>query len=342
MFVVALEYRFYELPLNQPLPHEHQSGLLARKGIFVRLKSDTGSGVGEIAPLLGISQESLEMACCQLEYVAAQFPMRFSNWIEVEAWLKEQKLYPSVRFGLWMAFFVLFRDEETPFKQLLKTLLEQDQWVSINGLVIAQHPQALQKAMAYVEQGYKTLKIKVGYGGWEQDVKLLASIRKMAHCQPAIRLDMGGRLSLENSIFLSEKMRSYGIQYVEDPVSCHGDLLFWYEKTQMPYALDTLQPLPCGLEHFPGLVAVVVKPTLVGGIPKTDVPVVISSAFESGLALSMFAILSALHDQKGNFCIGASTHEWFCADTIFPPFRPLRGQARLRDCMLALTRGLQY
>ena len=74
------------------------------------------------------------------------------------------------------------------------------------------------KATAYVEQGFRTLKVKVGRS-IAQDAASIAAIREAVGPDVRIRIDANQGWSVPTAIKAIRAMEPYGLEYVEQPVT---------------------------------------------------------------------------------------------------------------------------
>ena len=94
------------------------------------------------------------------------------------------------------------------------------------------------------------------------------------------------------------------------------------------------------LDAIPGLTAVVVKPTLAGGVVTATriveaarhrgVMCILSSSLESGVGIRCLAGLAAGIVQN-DVSHGLDTLSWFAADAVDPPIEVVEGTIRLPD-----------
>ncbi|WCK55570.1 dipeptide epimerase [Aneurinibacillus sp. Ricciae_BoGa-3] len=96
--------------------------------------------------------------------------------------------------------------------------IETDYTVSVNG------PQEMgEDAEAYIKQGFTTLKIKVGKGSVEEDIKRIKEIRRRVGPAIKIRLDANQGWLPKEAIRSIRKLEDMGldIELVEQPVKAH-------------------------------------------------------------------------------------------------------------------------
>ena len=166
--------------------------------------------------------------------------------------------------------------------------------------------------------GCSTLKLKVGHLSIEDAIALVKKYVGKYH----LRIDCNRAWTFSQACAFAKHFKPTDFEYLEEPVHPFSDLVRFSLQTQFPIAVDeSLRDSP--YLEIPTLKAAVVKPTLLGGVPKLPVPIVLSSAYESSIGILLIARLVAegdgnLHqvveperkaDQKN---LGANSHENFC------------------------------
>ena len=104
----------------------------------------------------------------------------------------------------------------TPVYQLLGGQCKRE--ISYAGYLFIDEPEInAQRALAYKNQGYKEIKLKVGRD-IKHDVDTLAAIRAAVGNEIRIRVDANMHWSLPTAIKWIKAMQPYGLQYVEQPL----------------------------------------------------------------------------------------------------------------------------
>ena len=233
-----------------------------RRGVLVECETKWS----EAAPLLGWSRESYD---------------------DVLAWIRG-------------------RGDEVPAS--MRCALDTADWpvrhpeVPINALLSGSAADILASAKRVLREGCRCLKIKSGGLAFSEIPPLLDRILESGTC--VFRLDPNRSWSLSETLQMAESLRDYPVEYFEEPISDADGLPRLIRESVIPIALDeTLREiLPDGLEKFQGAVAVVLKPTLMGGFSlcrefaeaadSLGMTAVVSAAYESGVgihALGRFA-----------------------------------------------------
>ncbi len=321
----------YRLPLTGPLPLA--SGVIhERAGALIRIESNSGaSGWGDVAPLPGFSRESLREAEAELKSWAgrlrgARFDPRddsLKSWLGCES---TERVPPSVRFGLETALAGLSRRTEDGAATELACF---EGTLPVNGLLAGSSEQVLADARKLRDEGYRAVKLKVGGRPVAEDVELARAVRSVIGDGVGLRLDANRSWSLEQAVAFGREIGDPGIEYLEEPLRNPAHLGELFDAAGIRVALDeSLQELrPDDLEGRRDVCAVVLKPTLLGGIVKArewvakalalNVRPVISSCFESGVGLLSLAAL-AWTSTADAVPAGLDTYRWLDADVVRP------------------------
>lgn len=257
--------------------------LKTRDGMFIRLRDGEREGWGEISPLPGFSQETLEDA--QAAVV---------GW--VDAWQRGEDpmlpVLPSVAFGLSCALAEL--DDELPQAADYRT-----------APLCTGDPDEL-FAVLQAMPGEKVAKVKVGLWEAVRDgmvVNLLLEAIPDLH----LRLDANRAwtpLKAQQFAKYVEPQYRARIAFLEEPCKSRADSLTFARETGIAIAWDeSVREPDFTFIADAGVRAVVIKPTLTGSLQKVREQVaaahaqgltaVISSSIESSLGLTQLARLAA-------------------------------------------------
>jgi O-succinylbenzoate synthase len=300
-------YRF-SLPLRGPLVLGGTT-LRRREGVLLRLSGDDGSeGWGESAPLPGFSAESLDQAIVQLRRLAGSLIGREvkDDWTDRNgAFGRElERIAPasSVRFGLELAVWNLRADFSG--KSLPELFSGQPRArVPVNGLLSGSWDEVLEEAQRTKKAGYEAVKLKVGARTVAEDARLVRKLVGEPGNTISLRLDANRAWGYEQAAeFLRGAPR---FEYLEEPLADPALLPQLVREFGVPVALDEslVGMEPEALEGHRYARAVVLKPTLLGGISNTlrmagralrlGMMPVVSSAYESGVGTAALVALAA-------------------------------------------------
>lgn len=299
----------YILPLRAPVTLKgvkHAS----RSGVLLKMEDGYGNvGWGDCAPLSGFSPETLEEAGAQLKEVAQWLSsLSFSSaWSDINSEvffeIEEMSLYPSVRYATELAVLDLASQVT---EKALPYLLHPDPAVSlqINALITTEEDKELRdRVLSLLNRGYRVFKIKVGQFSPDEDADRVRLVRDLVGKDIEIRCDANQAWTIHQAMQFAEATYGYRIAYVEEPLRVPEKMSLLWIDAQLRVALDESLIGLKSLEGKSYASAVVLKPTILGGIVRTleladearrlGMRAVISSAFESGVGVRGHIALAA-------------------------------------------------
>ena len=333
MKIVDCRLHTYSLPFAKPFIVSGQS-LENRQGIIVELLSDQNhSGLGEIAPLPGLSPENFKKVVYEINQIRSFFlncvlPDEFNSLI---SWLRTAPVLKnapsSVRFGVESAVLQLRAQIEK--KMLAQMLGAPNIPVAVPTACLLQgnFDEIVQEAKAKKRKDYLVFKLKVGSKNIPLDVKKVLAVQEAVGEDCLVRLDANRSWSLTEAVTFAQHIKLGSVQFIEEPVKNSDDILKFFEATRMPVALDeSLWHKPLDqIKPVRGVEFCVLKPMFLGGVVKTldcikqlrslGISCVISAAFESGVGLNVLANLSLLTLQVP----GLGTFNYFKEDLLKKP-----------------------
>lgn len=214
--------------------------------------------VGEIAPMPQLSIESQEEVNTELNDV-----LRFME--------REQKLPSSRDYSSSVRFAI---------ESIQRSMRNADHSfrIPINGLVwMNDTEQMWADTLLKVEQGFSTIKYKVGANDLHEELDLLRRVRDQFPSL-TIRLDANGAFASRDCLMILEKYAAFGIHSIEQPIAPghRRELAELVQRSPIPIALD--EEL-IGVESMADMVSlleevrphyVVLKPMLHGGFEHCD------------------------------------------------------------------------
>jgi O-succinylbenzoate synthase len=300
----------YELPLTEPLILEDTT-LRHREGLLVELTSEGGAvGWGEASPLPGFSCEGLDETAGQLRELASSMVGRemTDDWIDPDGDfsrdLEAMGLAPSVRFGFELAVWNLYAASRARSLPELITPHPRPT-VPVNALISAPPEEAIKRAHRARSAGYEAVKFKVGARSVEEDVDLVHALGEELGENVSLRLDANRAWSFEEAARFARGAAGLRFEYIEEPLEDPALLPTFVGDHGVPVALDeSLAGMePEALEDHGYARAVVLKPTLLGGVSRTlrfaarasrlGMEPVISSAYETGVGTAALVALAA-------------------------------------------------
>ncbi|XP_021292917.1 protein PHYLLO, chloroplastic isoform X1 [Herrania umbratica] len=331
----SMSYSLYRIPLCAPPTSslsDSDRTRFYREGFILSLTLEDGSiGYGEVAPLEICHENLLDveeqlrflfhaLKGATINYFLPMLQSSFSSWIWKNLGIPACSLFPSVRCGLEMA--ILNAIAVSQGMSLLNILhpqrakegekSERLSSVRICGLINSSGtPEEVACiANALVEEGFTAIKIKVARRADPvEDAAVIQEVRKKVGCHIELRVDANRNWTYEEAIQFGCLVKDCNLQYIEEPVQHEHDIIRYCEESGLPVALDETidncpeNPLNMLVKYsHPRIVAVVIKPTVIGGFEKAAMfarwahrwgkMAIISAAFESGLALSTYILFS--------------------------------------------------
>ena len=255
-----------------------------------------------------------------------------NGWAEWSPFIE----YPDEEAAVWLQAAIEFA-----FAPRIKTLREQ---IAVNATLPAVAPTEVTGVLQRFGK-FNTVKIKVAEPGQsiEED---LARITAAAEFAPLanIRLDANGGYSVEQALQLAHELAEelLDIEYLEQPVATIAEMAELRLKLKtfgLRIAADeSVRKVsdPIAVAHAGAADILVLKAAPLGGISRAmqisseaGLPVVVSSALETSVGISMGALLAASLPQL-NFDCGLATASLLAADVTEQPLLPIDGMIEVR------------
>ena len=261
-------------------------------------------GVGECAPLPNLSCDDIpdyaEVLNNLCDHVAAK------GAIDVDL----LRPYPSMLFGIETALMDLHSEKgilfDTPFTR-------GEVGIPINGLVwMGSHEEMLARMEEKIRLGFRCVKFKIGAIDFEQEMDLIRRVReRFSPAEVEIRLDANGAFSPSEALDKLQRLSSFGIHSIEQPIRQHqwADMASLCQQSPIPIALDeeligvNLKTMKEDMLDIIRPAYIILKPSLHGGMCGTEEWVNLAnqrgigswmtSALESNVGLSAIAQLAA-------------------------------------------------
>ena len=200
--------------LNFKQPAGTSRGILRTKESFFLRIEDAGSpfgiGLGEVGVLRGLSVDDVPELESQLVWTAKNIHLG------LEELYVRNRIFPSVQFALEQAFSHLqhgFHHFETPFSS-------GEQGQSINGLIwMGSKEFMLDQIQRRLEEGFKTLKMKVGAISWADELTLLKGIReRFSASELILRVDANGAFDRSSIVPVLNELAALEVHSIEQPL----------------------------------------------------------------------------------------------------------------------------
>jgi len=292
------KYKKYKLIFKQPSGTSR--GVLTEKiTYFINIWNDANPsviGIGECSVLKGLSIDDRD------DY--EQFLDNFCKNINEHILDYKNKLseFPSICFGMETALL----DLKNGGKRILfpSAFTEGYEGIPINGLIWMGNVGFMKEQLRKkVEEGYRCIKIKIGGIEFEEELKLLNSLRQQyPENYFEIRLDANGAFNTDEVRERLRRLSKHKIHSIEQPIK-QGD---WHamaelcKESPIPIALDEELIGIQTYEEKEKLVSqilpqyIILKPSLLGGLRQCEEWIEIANKYKIG-----WWITSALESNIG-------------------------------------------
>lgn len=276
-------------------------GVLTQKhGWLIKLTDPSSpgrSGIGECSLIPGLSPDLPE----DIESLIRVFE---KEGIEPQMFINSHAAqFPAMAFALEMALASL--EQSGSMKLFPSSFTEGHTGIPINGLVWMGNIEEMKaRVRDKIEQGYHTIKLKVGALNFDDELSLIREIR--AHYSPTdirLRLDANGAFGPAEALEKLERLSQFHIHSIEQPIRAGqpDEMARICRHSPIPVALDEeLIAVADGLMQTllekirPQYI--ILKPSLLGGLKrsgqwiglaqKLDIGWWVTSALESNIGLS--------------------------------------------------------
>jgi o-succinylbenzoate synthase len=297
------KYNKYILKFKEP--SATSKGVLTEKRVFFVTLWDTSSplkqGIGECNMLPGLSMDDNPGYEEKLKEVCNNLDSYQNNLYE------KLRDFPSIYFGMETAI----KDLENGGNKILYPSLftEGKAGISINGLVwMGKYDFMLNQAIEKINLGYQCIKIKIGGINFNEELKLLETIREQHSAgQVTIRLDANGAFTPDDAMNKLKALAPFEINSIEQPIKAGQweRMAELCDNSPIPIVLDEELIGKTSFLEREKLIStihphyIVIKPSLVGGFRGSEewhklateynVGWWITSALESNIGLNAIA-----------------------------------------------------
>ncbi|MET0989428.1 MAG: o-succinylbenzoate synthase [Glaciihabitans sp.] len=253
------------------------------------------------------------------------------GWTEFSPFVE----YSDVEAATWLAAAIDFGWNPTP------AVLQEK--VLVNATMPAVDASAVEGVLARFP-GCRTVKVKVAEPGQllADDVARVARVRELLGPDGRIRVDANGNWNVDEAETAIHAFAPYDLEYVEQPCTTIDELAEIRTRVKymgIPIAADeSVRKVDDPLEVARAGAAdiLIIKAQPLGGIPaalrivvEAGLPVVVSSALDTSVGLSMGAFLAASLPDLSFDC-GLGTAALLAADVTDAPLLPVNGQIDVR------------
>ena len=234
--------------LNFKIPGGTSRGVLTSKDTYiVRLfKVDRlvaiaefnrfeGLGIDPLTSYLDKLKKSVEQLLGLLDSVADL------NDPRIDGLLQENSAYPSIQFGLEQ-LTLSYLSITSPFHLFDSPFSRGESSISINGLIWMGDSSFMKAQIEpLLEKGFKCLKMKIGAINFDEEYRLLKSIRDRFTTQElTLRVDANGAFDSKSVLSVLDELAVLGIHSIEQPIKAGQwqEMARVVEESPIPIALD--------------------------------------------------------------------------------------------------------
>jgi len=293
---------YYQYNLLFKRPSGTSRGVLHSKETwFIIIEDNDKKGVGECGVLRGLSiddvpeyEETLKWACSNIH-------------LGLNHLYKKLKKFPSIQFGLEMAFKSL--KSKDSFVLFPSNFTNTHSAIAINGLVWMGTASFMKSQIKdKIESGFRCIKMKIGAIDFETEYNLLKSLRnEFSQDDIELRVDANGAFTVNEAMEKLKRLSDLTLHSIEQPIKQGqiNEMAKLCDATPLAIALDEellgiidvtkkLELLQTIKPQF-----IILKPSFVGGLKgsqewidlsdKSNIGWWITSALESNVGLNAIA-----------------------------------------------------
>lgn len=318
-----LEYKTYKLEFA--FDARTSRGKMKEREIWLlQLDVEGRKGIGEVAPLQGLSVEKIKEIPSHLEelkkrLVTLEMREDREGCFDLAKELSEE--FPSVRCGLEMVLLDVLNGGNQNY---FDSSFTQGSPIPINGLIwMNDKTSMIDQIDEKIDTDFKCVKVKVGALDFSEELSVIKYLRSKSD-DLIIRLDANGGFPTNEALINLKKLSEFDIHSIEQPIMVGQPeaMAFLAQKGSIPIALDEeLFGKPSRIQKIELLDSIVpqyivLKPSLLGGFAETmewieladdrGIGWWITSALESSLGLSAIAQFTG-SARKGDLHQGLGT-----------------------------------
>ncbi|MFH1525344.1 MAG: enolase C-terminal domain-like protein [Bacteroidota bacterium] len=319
MKIAEVKFKKYSLPLKKPFLSSSVN-FSCREGFIISLTTNDGIvGLGEAAPLVGVSAESIDTVDAEL-HIISEILLNCEIEFSIDAIkLPLKDCSAGIRYAFEQALFLIgiqsnhFLVED--FVGTTPVIIENNLLVDLS---------AATEKDEEIFASARTVKIKAG----SSIDDLLFNVSKIPpHIK--IRIDANGWWSYDDAVKIIGLLENFNIEYIEQPVKSDGDMLALSRSSNILIVPDESINSFEDARNFlmsSGIKTIVIKPMKIGLLESFDIVretkrhnknATISSLFETVIGRIGLYLLAI---QFPDHVHGISTSNFFVKDLFDDPF----------------------
>lgn len=277
-------------------------GILKTKDTwFIIIRDANGFGIGECGMFRGLSADDVPDFESKLQWTCDHIELG------LETLLESLNDYPSIQFGLEMAFKSLGAVNE--FELFPSGFTRSEESIPINGLIWMGSEDFMKAQIkTKISEGFNCIKMKIGAIDFNTELGLLRSIRKeFSSSDIELRVDANGAFDPSNALEKLKRLSDYDLHSIEQPIKQGqwDEMAKLCKQTPLSIALDeeligvAEQETKANLLKDINPQYIILKPTLVGGFhgsrswidlaEQQQIGWWVTSALESNIGLNAIA-----------------------------------------------------
>ena len=243
-----MRFDIHKHVLNFKIPGGTSRGVLTTKDTYiVRLfKFDRLVGIAEFNRFEGLSTDPLSSYFDTLKKSVEQLIGLLDlvadlNDPKIVVLLQEYSDYPSIQFGLEQ-LTLGYLSNTSPFHLFDSPFSRGESSISINGLIWMGDINFMKAQIEpLLEKGFKCLKMKIGAINFDEEFRILKSIRDRFTTQElTLRVDANGAFDANSVLSVLDKLAVLGVHSIEQPIKAGQwqEMARVVEESPIPIALD--------------------------------------------------------------------------------------------------------
>ena len=280
--LMKASWKKYTLQFKQP-SGTSRGVLRTKNSYFLILEQNGKTGIGECGMLRGLSADDRPDYEAQLNYLVNHLHQPFAKL------MGDLQEFPSLQFGLEMAF----RDLETRDHVLFETPFTQGETTQpINGLIWMGSVDFMKEQVRKrLEEGFTVLKMKVGAVDFEDELRILQSVRQEYSADELeLRVDANGAFGAAEALHKLERLAALQIHSIEQPIKKGQwhEMASLCEATPLPIALDEELIGVFEEKNRRKLIStirpqyIILKPSFIGGFQESEEWIALAEEFGAG------------------------------------------------------------
>lgn len=304
MILSSLKYSSFDLKFKNQF-RTSKTSLQTRRVFTVIMKDEKGRKFyGESAPLPEFGSETFEEVERDFQRL-----LKIKN-IEVDSlpesiFEKVNSLsdLPSVQNAIEQILFTKMIKDKGELKSF-----DFAQSLPVNALITIDDFESSQKKVEkIISDGYSAIKIKVSDKNFEEILKLISWTIGELGVNVKFRIDPNGSWNLKNTILRAERLETFPVEYIEQPVPDRLTLIKAAKESPIPIAVDESVKSKIDAEKLLAESKIkffIAKPMLLGGVSKilelnnlcknNDASCIISSSLESSIGRRHLILAAAI------------------------------------------------